>query len=130
MKLLVVFIALSSGEVALARGVQALSARVAGRVVQALQVQQVVVRSAIAMKLNEASLPELYFLLASSADKDMPDGKPSRSSSDSPDDPASGRPEWDKPRRGGTGSPYSERSDGRSARRWDGPSRSAVHWDS
>ena len=123
-------VALSLVEVALARGVQALSARVAGRIVQALQVQKVQQVVAVSHLLQEhgASLPELYFLSASRADKDMPDRKPQRSGSESPDDPASGRPDWDKPRRGGT--PPGERSSGRSAVHWDSPPRDARHWDS
>ena len=132
MKLWVVLVALFQVEVALARGVQAIRARVAGRIVQALQVhkvQQVVAVSHL-LQEHDASLPELYFLLASSADKDMPDRRPSRSGSGSPDDPASGRPDWDKPRRGGTGGSPGRSSDGRSAVHWDSPSRDARHWDS
>lgn len=135
MKLLVVLVALSLVEVALARGVQALSARVAGRIVQALQVQKVqkvqqVVAVSHLLQEHDASLPELYFLSASRADKDMPDRKPQRSGSESPDDPASGRPDWDKPRRGGTGGSPSDSGSGRSAVHWDSPSRDARHWDS
>ena len=74
MRLCVLFVALLLGDFALARGVQALRARAASRIAQALGVQQIVSVSSI-LQQNERTL-DIYFLSASGA-KDTPDGKPS-----------------------------------------------------
>ena len=83
MRLCVVFAALLMGDFALARGVQAIRAKVASRVAQLLQVQKVqqIVAISYLQQEKEAGLAGLYSLSASDAkDKDTPDSNPSETS--------------------------------------------------
>ena len=118
--LLLLVVALSLSEGVWARGLQVFRARAANRLVYAWQVQQ---RAAVGHLLQAARRdtysPVLLLVLADEASKDMPDQKPARRDTTSPDDPDSGKPDWDKPRRGGS-SVFRERSSG-SARHWDNP---------
>ena len=95
-----------------------------------MQAQQVGAVSYLMQTLkagNDANLYALFAVLATETSKDMPDKKPTRRSAESPDDPNSGRPAWDQPRRGGD-SRYndSDRSRG-SARHWDQTKKGARY---
>ena len=126
--LLILWIALSMlSEFALADGLQAVRARVASRLMQAQRVGAVSYLLQTLAAGNDANLHALLVVLANEAGKDMPDQKPTRRSADSPDDPNSGQPAWDKQRRGGD-SRYSDRGSG-NARRWNQPERSARRRD-
>ena len=107
-------------ESAWARGMHALKARFAARLVFALQVQQ------------SMGTKALLFVLAKEAGKDMPDYPPERRETTSPDNPNNGKPAWDKKRRSG-GSPIygggSRSRGGRTARNWDAPAPGDRNYD-
>ena len=128
--LLAMCLVLLLGEVALSNGLHAVRARVASRL---LQVQQLGVLShwaQIQATSKAAPLSLLLIVMATEADKNMPDQEARRSNSESPDDPLNGRPEWDKPRRGGGSSVYNESNNNSNrAAHWDQPKRSAAYWD-
>ena len=127
--LLLSWVALSMlSEFALANGLQAVRARVASRLMQAQRVGAVSYLLQTLRAGNDANLHALLVVLATEESKDMPDRKPTRRSTDSPDDPNSGRPAWDQPRRGG-GSRYSDSGSrgGNDARHWDQTKKGARY---
>ena len=127
--LLVLWVALSMlSEFALANGLQTVRARVASRLMQAQRVGAVSYLLQALAAGNDANLHALLVVLANEAGKDMPDQKPTRRSTESPDDPNSGRPAWDNPRRGGD-SRYNDRSSrgGNDARNWDQTKKGARY---
>ena len=129
MKLFVILAVLSLGEFALARGVQALRARVAIRVIQATTFQGYSWGGAgspqkpYGPSWEQSSSPDFGIPPWDKARQTLPDGYlPSSESSDggSPDsisDPLTGYT------RGGSS------GGGRSARDWDSGERTAVYWD-